>query len=53
MSDGKGKLAIYWAASCGGCEIAVLGLHEKILDVAAAFDIAPIVKRQSQSIGLF
>ncbi len=35
----KGKLAIYWAASCGGCEIAVLALNEKILDVAAAFDI--------------
>lgn len=35
----KPKLALYWASSCGGCEIAVLGLHEKILDVAAAFDI--------------
>ena len=35
----NGKLAIYWAASCGGCEIAVLGIQEKILDVAAAFDI--------------
>jgi F420-non-reducing hydrogenase small subunit len=35
----KGKLALYWAASCGGCEIAVLALNEKILDVAAAFDI--------------
>jgi len=35
----KGKLALYWAASCGGCEIAVLGIHEKILEVAAAFDI--------------
>ncbi len=40
MSDEKkGKLALYWAASCGGCEIAVLALNEKILDVAAAFDI--------------
>lgn len=38
MAD-KPKLALYWASSCGGCEIAVLGLHEKILDVAAAFDI--------------
>jgi len=38
MSE-KGKLAIYWAASCGGCEIAVLGINEKILDVANAFDI--------------
>jgi F420-non-reducing hydrogenase small subunit len=35
----KPKLALYWAASCGGCEIAVLDIHEKILDVAAAFDI--------------
>jgi F420-non-reducing hydrogenase small subunit len=35
----KGKLALYWAASCGGCEIAVLGINEKILDVANAFDI--------------
>jgi len=35
----KGKLALYWAASCGGCEISVLAINEKILDVAAAFDI--------------
>ncbi|GAM09091.1 F420-non-reducing hydrogenase iron-sulfur subunit G [Geobacter sp. OR-1] len=34
----KPKLAIYWAASCGGCEIAVVNLHEKILDVDAAFE---------------
>jgi F420-non-reducing hydrogenase small subunit len=38
-NNGKPKLALYWASSCGGCEIAVLSLHEKILDVAAAFDI--------------
>jgi len=36
---GKPTLALYWAASCGGCEIAVLDLHARILDVAAAFDI--------------
>ena len=35
----KGKLALYWAASCGGCEIAVLGIDAKILDVANAFEI--------------
>jgi len=35
----KGKLALYWAASCGGCEIAVLAVNEKILDIANAFDI--------------
>ncbi len=39
MSEEKPKLALYWGASCGGCEIAVLGIEEKILDVAEAFDI--------------
>jgi F420-non-reducing hydrogenase small subunit len=37
MSD-KPKLAVYWAAACGGCEISVANLHEKILDVDAHFD---------------
>jgi F420-non-reducing hydrogenase small subunit len=35
----KGKMALYWATSCGGCDIAVLALHEHILDVAEHFDI--------------
>ena len=35
----KPKLALYWAASCGGCEIAVLDIEEKILDVDATFDV--------------
>jgi F420-non-reducing hydrogenase small subunit len=35
----KPKLALYWAASCGGCEIAVVRLYAKILDVADVFDI--------------
>ena len=35
----KPKVAFYWAASCGGCEIAVLAIHEKILDLSAAVDI--------------
>ena len=35
----KGKLAMYWAASCGGCEISLLGIDAKILDVAKAFDL--------------
>ncbi len=35
----KPKFAMYWAASCGGCEIAVLNIHEKILDVDATFDV--------------
>ena len=35
----KLQVAFYWAASCGGCEIAVLDIDEKILDVVAAVDI--------------
>jgi F420-non-reducing hydrogenase small subunit len=31
---------MYWASSCGGCEIAVLNIGEHILDVDAIFDIA-------------
>ena len=32
----KPKLAINWAASCGGCDMAILELQEKILDVAGS-----------------
>ena len=35
----KLKFGFYWAASCGGCEIAVLDLNEKILDVVNLADI--------------
>jgi F420-non-reducing hydrogenase small subunit len=35
----KPKFAMYWAAACGGCEIAVLNVHEGILDVDANFDV--------------
>lgn len=35
----KPKLALYWAASCGGCEIAILDLHEKVLAVDANFEL--------------
>ena len=38
MSE-KLKIAFYWAASCGGCEIAVLDMNEKILDVVKIADI--------------
>jgi F420-non-reducing hydrogenase small subunit len=38
-TNGKPKFAMYWAASCGGCEIAVLNIHEKILDVDANFEV--------------
>lgn len=36
----KPKFAMYWAASCGGCEISTLNIGDKILAVDAAFDIA-------------
>ena len=39
MSD-KPKLAMYWAAACGGCEISILDMEAHILDVDAAFDLA-------------
>ncbi len=35
----KPKLALYWAASCGGCEIAILELHEKVLEIPANFEL--------------
>ncbi len=35
----KLKLAMYWAASCGGCDVAVLDTNEKILDIANLVDI--------------
>jgi len=35
----KLKLALYWAASCGGCDVAVLDVNEKILDIAELADI--------------
>lgn len=35
----KPKVGLYWCASCGGCEEAVVDLAEKILDVVAAVDI--------------
>jgi F420-non-reducing hydrogenase small subunit len=39
MAKEKLKIAFYWAASCGGCEIAVLDINEKILDVVQIADI--------------
>ncbi len=38
MSD-KFKFAMYWAGSCGGCEIAVFEIKEKILEVDANYDV--------------
>ena len=39
-ANGKPKLGMYWASSCGGCEISVLNIGDHILDVDAVFDIA-------------
>ena len=35
----KIKLALYWAATCGGCDVATLDINEKILDVVNIADI--------------
>ena len=35
----KPKIGIYWCASCGGCEEAVVDLEEQILKVVDAVDI--------------
>ena len=35
----KLKFAFYWAASCGGCEIAVLDINENILDVLEVAEV--------------
>ena len=36
----KPKLAMYWAAACGGCEISTLNIGDKILIVDEVFDLA-------------
>ena len=35
----KLKLALYWAASCGGCEIGQLQIGEKLLKLVEVADI--------------
>ncbi len=37
--NSKPRFAMYWAAGCGGCEIAVLNTHEKLLDIDANFEL--------------
>jgi len=39
MAKEKLRFAFYWAASCGGCEISVLDINEKILEVVQVADI--------------
>jgi F420-non-reducing hydrogenase small subunit len=33
------KLASYWAAACGGCDVALLDVHERILKLAELADL--------------
>jgi F420-non-reducing hydrogenase small subunit len=35
----KPKVALYWCASCGGCEEAIVDFNEGILNIVAAVDI--------------
>ncbi|MSN24594.1 MAG: NADH:ubiquinone oxidoreductase [Geobacter sp.] len=37
MSD-RPKLAVYWAASCGGCEVSILNMGEFFLELDRHFD---------------
>jgi F420-non-reducing hydrogenase small subunit len=37
MSD-KLKLGMYWASSCGGCEISLININEKILELDEHFE---------------
>jgi F420-non-reducing hydrogenase small subunit len=38
MSD-KIKVAVSWAAACGGCDVSLLDMEDKILELAAVADI--------------
>ncbi len=40
----KPKVAIYWCASCGGCEEAVVDINETILKVAEAVEFVLAAK---------
>ncbi|KAA0002338.1 MAG: oxidoreductase, partial [Thermoplasmata archaeon] len=35
----KKKIAMYWGAGCGGCDVSLLGVHEKLLDLLSVVDI--------------
>jgi F420-non-reducing hydrogenase small subunit len=37
--DAKKKVGVYWAASCGGCDISLLEIGPRILDLIAIADI--------------
>lgn len=35
----KKKIAMYWGAGCGGCDVSLLGMHEGLLDLLDDVDI--------------
>jgi len=35
----KRKIAMYWGAGCGGCDVSLLGIHEKLLDLLDEVEI--------------
>jgi len=35
----KPKVGVYWGASCGGCDIAVLEIHERVVELIEVADI--------------
>jgi F420-non-reducing hydrogenase small subunit len=37
--NGKIKLALYWAAACGGCDVSILDSDEKVLNIGTMADI--------------
>jgi F420-non-reducing hydrogenase small subunit len=39
MADGKLKVGMYWAASCGGCDISLLEIGPRIVDLAQIADV--------------
>ncbi len=39
MKNVKKKIAMYWGAGCGGCDVSLLGIHEKLLDLLDEIEI--------------
>lgn len=39
MGSEKVRLNVEWLSACGGCDVSIVDLHEKILDVLAAVEI--------------
>jgi len=37
--SGKPRLAMYWASSCGGCEVSLLNIGEKLLLLGETFEL--------------